>query len=184
MTRRIVAACCLLVLPGVLFGADGPPVEGDTVTDFELPVVEGETVKLSDLTQDGPVVVVVLRGFPGYQCPLCGVQSVQFGANAKKFAKAGAKVVMIYPGSVDDLATKAKEFLAGRKIPEGFTLAIDPGYTMTNAWNLRWDAENETAYPSTFVIDKDMKVRWAKVSMKHGGRSKPKEVLEALESVE
>ncbi len=184
MTRLLSVTICLLLVPGLLRAADGPPVEGATVSDFELPVLDGATVKLSDLTKDGPVVVVVLRGYPGYQCPLCRVQAVQFGTQAKKFADAGAKVVMIYPGEIDDLVGKAKEFLGGQPVPEGFTFALDPGYTLTNAWNLRWDAEKETAYPSTFIIGKDMQVKWAKFSMKHGGRSKPEDLLEQLSKAE
>ncbi len=180
MTRLLSVAACVLLVPGLLVAAEGPPAEGDTVSDFELPVLDGETVKLSDLTQEGPAVVVVLRGFPGYQCPLCRVQAAGFGKSAKKFADAGAKVLMIYPGDVDDLAAKAKQFLGGQKVPDGFTFALDPGYTFINAWNLRWDAERETAYPSTFIIDQDLTVEWAKVSEGHGGRSKPNEVLKAL----
>jgi len=180
MTRVLSVGFCLLLVPGLLVAADGPPAEGDTVSDFELPVLDGETVKLSNLAQEGPVVVVVLRGFPGYQCPLCRIQAAGFGTQAKKFADAGANVLMIYPGGVDDLAAKARQFLGGQKVPEGFTFALDPGYTFTNAWKLRWDAEKETAYPSTFIIGKDMTVQWAKVSEGHGGRSKPNEVLKVL----
>ncbi|MCA9074542.1 MAG: AhpC/TSA family protein [Planctomycetaceae bacterium] len=190
MMRLLSVAACLLLISGWLTAddnspaADGPPAMGDTVADFELPVLDGETVKLSELAKDGPVVVVVLRGFPGKQCPLCRAQAIGFGTSAKKFADAGAKVLMIYPGGVDDLTAKAKQFLGGQTVPDGFTLALDPGYTFTSAWNLRWDDENETAYPSTFIIGEDMTVQWAKVSMSHGGRSNPGEVLNALKGKE
>jgi hypothetical protein len=45
---------------------------------------------------------------------------------------------------------------------------------------LRWNQPRETAYPATFVIDKGGIVRFALVSMTHGGRSKAGDVLEAL----
>ena len=35
---------------------------------------------------------------------------------------------------------------------------------------LRWEAKNETAYPSTFVIEKTGKVRFSHVSKGHGDR--------------
>ena len=35
-------------------------------------------------------------------------------------------------------------------------------------------------YPSTFVIQKGLKVIYSKVSQEHGGRSKPEEVLKVL----
>ena len=57
---------------------------------------------------------------------------------------------------------------------------LDPDYKFTNAYHLRWDAKAETAYPSTFVIDAERKVQFAKVSKSHGDRASADEVLEAL----
>ena len=56
----------------------------------------------------------------------------------------------------------------------------DPDYTFTNAYNLRWDAKRETAYPSTFVIAADGTIKYAVVSKEHGGRSKAADVLKAV----
>jgi len=50
-------------------------------------------------------------------------------------------------------------------------------------WNLRWEAPQETAYPSTFVIDKEGKIRFAKVSKSHGGRTKSGEILKVVEEL-
>ena len=46
--------------------------------------------------------------------------------------------------------------------------------------NLRWEAKNETAYPATFVIDRERKIQVAKISMTHGGGVLVDEVLKAL----
>src|SRR5262249_25517184 len=51
----------------------GPKI-GDEPKDFELTALGGEKVKLSKATESGPVVLVVLRGYPGYQCPICSGQ--------------------------------------------------------------------------------------------------------------
>ena len=59
-------------------------------------------------------------------------------------------------------------------------LATDPDYALTNLYGLRWDAPGETAYPATFVIGADGKVRYAKVSRSHGDRAPTAEVLKAL----
>ena len=90
----------------------------------------------------------------------------------------GAQVVMVYPGP----AERAREFTKDWTLPTHFHLVLDPDYTFTNAWHLRWDEPMETAYPSTFVIGTDGKVRFAKVSKTHGGRSSVDEVLSALEA--
>jgi hypothetical protein len=50
----------------------------------------------------------------------------------------------------------------------------------TNSYGLRWDADNETAYPSTFIIDTKRKVTFTKVSTNHGNRSKTEDILKAL----
>lgn len=47
------------------------PEVGGAAPDFSLSTPEGSHVRLSDLTKKGVVVLVVLRGFPGYQCPYC-----------------------------------------------------------------------------------------------------------------
>jgi thioredoxin-dependent peroxiredoxin len=156
------------------------PAVGDKASDFELNDLAEKPIKLSGIQKEGPVVVLVLRGWPGYQCPLCTRQVGEFIGAAKKFKEAGATVVMVYPGPSDDLDSHAKEFVQGKEFPDNFRFVTDPGYTFTDAWKLRWDANGETAYPSTFVIGKDGKIAFAKVSMTHGGRSSIDEVLRAL----
>ena len=54
------------------------------------------------------------------------------------------------------------------------------GSLLVNPYHLRWDAPNETAYPSTFAVDRGGVVRYALVSKSHGGRAEAEEVLKAL----
>ena len=100
--------------------------------------------------------------------------------NAEEFRNARSHVVLIYPGKPEDTAPRSAEFLADKKLPDNFTLLLDPGYEFTNLYELRWDAPNETAYPSTFLIDSNRRVFFSRVSTTHGGRTKASEVLEAL----
>ncbi len=157
---------------------------GDTAPDIEFQPLHGkEKIKLSSLTEQGPVVLVVLRGFPGYQCPLCSRQLGDFASHAADFQRLGAKVVFIYPGPADELDQRANEFLQDTQLPEPFMVMIDPDYAFTNLYRLRWDEPRETAYPSTFVLDTDRKVKFRKISFSHGDRSNSKDVLENLELV-
>ncbi len=157
-----------------------PPKVGDQAPDFELSALDGRRVKLSTVLKEGPAVVLVLRGFPGYQCPICNRQVGQFFGRASQFAAAGATVVMVYPGPAKELQSRAAEFIEGKTLPKQFHLIIDPDYALTNAYHLRWEAERETAYPSTFVVGQDGKVRFAKVSHTHGDRASADDVLQAL----
>jgi peroxiredoxin len=160
--------------------AGDPPAVGKEVEDFELESLGGGKVKLSEATGEGPVVLVVLRGYPGYQCPACTAQVSGLASKAKAIKEAGARVLLVYPGPAEALNAKAEEFTAGKALPEGFDLLLDPDYSFTKAYNLRWDAPNETAYPSTFVISPDRKVTYAKISKTHGGRASTDEVVKAL----
>ncbi len=164
----------------VIGGAGDPPAVGEAAPEFSLKGLDGAAVTLGELTKEGPVVLVMLRGYPGYQCPLCTRQVADLRSRARDFRAAGAKVVMVYPGPAAELGAKAAEFLGGTKLPEGYRLLVDPGYGFTESYGLRWDAENETAYPSTFVIDKGGRVRFAKVSRSHGDRVAAADVAKAL----
>jgi peroxiredoxin len=181
ITRRLagLALLFLMALPAV-HAAEKFPHAGDTAADFELASVAGDKVKLSQVAEAGPVVLIVLRGYPGYQCPACNQQVGQFVAQAAKFRAAGAKVLLVYPGPSQKLGQRAEEFLAGMSLPEGFQMLLDPDYTFTNAYRLRWSAPKETAYPATFVIQPDRKITFARISETHGGRTKPDEVLKTL----
>lgn len=48
--------------------APAPPLAiGDTIRDFTLNRIDGKAITLSALTKQGPVVVLMLRGWVGYQ---------------------------------------------------------------------------------------------------------------------
>jgi peroxiredoxin len=89
-------------------------------------------------------------------------------------------VVLVYPGPPQDLGAKANEFLADKKLPENFDLVLDQGYEFTNMYGLRWDAPHETAYPSTFLIDRQGVIFFSKIVKEHGGRTTAAEILDAL----
>jgi peroxiredoxin len=155
----------------------------DSAPDFSLKTLDDRTVTLAALKKEQPVVLVILRGWPGYQCPICSRQVQEFVASADAFAAQKAKVVMVYPGPAADLRAHAAEFLHDKNWPRDFVFLTDPDYTFTKAYHARWDAPHETAYPSTFVIDSAGKIRFAKISMTHGDRADVKSVIESLESL-
>ncbi|MDG3005058.1 peroxiredoxin family protein [Paludisphaera mucosa] len=157
-----------------------PPREGESAADFTLKTLADEPVRLKTLLERGPVVLVVLRGWPGYQCPICTAQVRELVRESKTFEARKARVVLVYPGPADGLKAHAAEFERGKGLPDGFQLVMDPDYDLTKSYDLRWDAPGETAYPSTFVIDREGKVVLARVSRSHGGRAKAGEILEAL----
>lgn len=160
--------------------AAAPPAVGDTAPDFTLRSLAGGDVQLSDIYAEGPVALIVLRGYPGYQCPACARQTHDFILNADGIKDLGVRALFVYPGPSDDLQSRANEFIADKTFPPHFTLLIDPDYKFTNLYGLRWDAPNETAYPATFLIGANGKIFYADISDSHGGRTTAAEVIEAL----
>jgi peroxiredoxin len=179
---RAAALClCLAAAPGAL--ADEPakiPRQGYKAPDFTLNTRDGKPVTLSDLTSDASVVLVVLRGWPGYQCPVCMLQVADLKKHAEKLADLNAKVVLVYPGPAERLDERAGQFVKGRDLPEHFLFVTDPDYKFTNAYALRWDAPMETAYPATFVIDRQGTIRYVKTSTSHADRAKTADLIKAL----
>lgn len=183
---KVAKAFVIALLSTTIVGAasvsagDKPAAVGDEAKDFELSALSGSKVKLSKLTDSGVVVLVVLRGYPGYQCPICTKQFGEFLGKADEFKAAGAKVVFVYPGPSEKLKDRAGEFVKGKDYPDHFQILLDPNYTFTTAYGLRWDAKGETAYPTTFVINRKRAITFASVSKTHGGRAKLEDVLKVV----
>ncbi len=176
---RLFRLPCLILAFALSTWAD-PPAVGEAAPDFSLVSLSGQTVQLSSATQNGDVVLVVLRGFPGYQCPVCNRQVQDYVRNSQGFADAGVRVLLVYPGPAGEVKERAREFASDKKLPAHFDLLLDPEYQFTLAYGLRWTAKGETAYPSTFLIDTKRRVYFSKISRAHGGRTTAAEVLELI----
>ncbi|MBL9163634.1 MAG: redoxin domain-containing protein [Planctomycetaceae bacterium] len=161
--------------------AKAPPKVGEMAQMFTLQSLNGEKVELKKLLKEGPVVVAVLRGYPGYQCPACTRQVGGYVKLADDFAKAKATVVFVYPGEAKELEKRAQEFLKQTELPAPLKLVLDPDHKFVTAAGLRWEAPNETAYPSTFIVAGDEKVTFRKISNTHGDRAEAADVLKTLQ---
>lgn len=175
----ILVALCALFVGMAAFGET--PAVGAKAPDFTLLTPTGKTVTMFGEQHGHGLVLVVLRGFPGYQCPYCVKQVHDFVDHASDFAAKGTPVLLVYPGPPADLDQHAKEFLEKQaELPSNIVLVTDPDYKMTNLYGLRWDAPHETAYPSTFILDKKGMIVFEKISHSHGDRLSAQDALEHL----
>ena len=174
--RPALALAGALIL-GVSAFAQTPAV-GAKAPDFTLSTPTGKTVTLSTEQGGHGLVLVILRGFPGYQCPYCVKQVHDFADHASDFKAKNTRVLLVYPGPPADLDQHAKEFLEKQaELPSNVVLVTDPDYKVTNLYGLRWDAPHETAYPSTFILDKKGTVVFEKISHSHGDRLSAQDAL-------
>jgi peroxiredoxin Q/BCP len=157
------------------------PTVGAKAPDFTLSTPTGKTVTLSAGQSGHFLVLVILRGFPGYQCPYCVKQVHDFVERASAFKAKNTRVLLVYPGPPADLDQHAKEFLEKQaELPSNVVLVTDPDYKVTNLYGLRWDAAHETAYPSTFILDGSGTVVFEKVTHGHGDRLSAQDALDHL----
>ena len=177
-----LALLTVLILGSVAASAQ-TPASGAKAPDFTLSTPSGTAVRLSQDTAKGTTVLVVLRGFPGYQCPYCVKQVHDFVEHGPEFAAKKTQVLLVYPGPPADLDQHAKDFLSKQAdLPANVQLVVDPDYKVTNLYGLRWDAPRETAYPATFILDAQGKILFEKVSHSHGDRTSAQEILALLPS--
>ena len=167
---------------------------GDYAPDFELPDADGQSVRLSGLLADGPVVLTFYRGA---WCPYCNLYLAQLQQHQEEIKAAGAQLVAVSPQRPDpakDMATKnALTFPVlsdeGNTIAEDFTTVFRNGdapvATMT-ALGFDFDGfyaddSRGLPVPATFVIGQDRRIRFAASA---GGdyrqRVEPTAVLNAL----
>jgi peroxiredoxin Q/BCP len=157
------------------------PAIGVKAPDFTLSTPTGKSIQMSKEIQGHGLVLVVLRGFPGYQCPFCVKQVHDFIDHASDFAAKNTRVLLVYPGPPGELDDHAKDFLAKQaELPANIVLVTDPDYKVTNLYGLRWDMPHETAYPSTFVLDKKGMISFEKISHSHGDRLSAQDALDNL----
>lgn len=192
MEMKLRSLCTAFVMLGITAGLldcargqgaanPGTPEVGQRALDFELPIVNGEGyLSLSEAYKDGPVVVIFLRGYPGYQCPICSQQVSSLINRANALQQAAHRVILVYPGPGEGLSRNAEQFLGSRRLPPPLVLVRDDDMQVVQQWGLRWDKHRETAYPSTFVLDRYGRIAWRKVSRSHGERSTIDEILKEL----
>lgn len=88
------------------------PGVGSKAPDFSLSTPTGTSIRMATVQNDKSLVLVVLRGFPGYQCPYCQKQVHDFVEHASAFEVRKTTVLLVYPGPPADLDQHANEFLA------------------------------------------------------------------------
>ena len=156
---------------------------GEKALDFTIKTIQGEPIQFNEINNKHTVVLVILRGFPGYQCPICTRQVGSLLDVAEEFSRLDVAVIMVYPGPSEEMQEHANEFAEDFEFPDNFYFTLDPDYSVINKYGLRWDAPKETAYPSTFIVDKTGEIKYSKISTKHGGRAKTDDLINELENL-
>ncbi len=149
--------------------------EGDAAPDIRLQDDEGKPFELSKLRGKD----IVLYFYPKADTSGCSLESKEFSANAKQFAKHGAVIVGVSPDKVDAQC----KFKAKYKFP--FALLADANHETAEAYGV-WKEKSMYGRKymgverTTFLIGADGKIRKVFSKVKPAGHAA--EVLGALTS--
>jgi antitoxin component YwqK of YwqJK toxin-antitoxin module/peroxiredoxin len=127
-----------------------------------------------DLTRfKKPVVVVLLRGFAGQVCIYCASQTAALAKRIDDFHKAGAEVVVLYPGPAESAPAfiQAVKNLSKEKPP--MPVALDVSLLLVRAL----DVEDNLARPTSLVLDRSGAVRYAYVGKSITDRPSAEDLL-------
>lgn len=173
---------------------------GDSIKNFTIATplspTASESVDLSTLVADGPVVMTFFRGS---WCPYCRTELSDIQDNIEKFSDLGATVIAISP-EIDE-----KSMEMGSELELGFYIGHDENNELARSLGLtfRLDAKTIKRYkeyginlprangtnkwelpiPATYVIDQDMTVRFVYDDEDYSKRANHKDVLKTVKEI-
>lgn len=142
---------------------------------------DGETeVKLASLLGKRRVVLVFTQGYYyGAICPFCTTQTAQLAANKAEFEKRDAEVLVIFPGSGEQLPAFVEAVNTYQKT-EGelaWPVLLDKDLSAVELL----DIAANLAAPSTFIINKQGKVVYSYVGANRTDRPSARAILAELD---
>jgi peroxiredoxin len=170
---------------------------GDSAPDVTLPDASGSPVRLADLWQRGPLVIVFYRG--GW-CTYCNLQLRAWQQQSAELDRLGATLVAISPQTPDNsMSTAEANALAFTVLSDsaldaanGFGLAytLHPdlvdyyGSVGTDIPVLNGNGQWVLPVPATYVVDSAGRIRFALIEEDVRRRAEPRDVLAAIEALQ
>ena len=168
--------------------------KGARAPEIKLGNARGETIDLTNLLKNGPVIVNFYRG--GW-CPYCNLELRAYQKLLPEITGAGASLVAISPEQPDaSLSTAEKNELTfevlsdvGQKVGRAFGLVYDLSDELNaiyKGFGNDLSAVNGTPdewalpVPATYVIDHDGTILYAHADVDYQYRADPAEVLAVL----
>lgn len=166
---------------------------GDKAIDFTLPNAVEKPVTLSELLDEGPVILTWYRG--GW-CPFCNIQLATYQKYLDEFEKRSAQLVAISPDLPDNvLSTQEKLAIKfhilsdlNNKVGKQYGLI----YELTPALAKRMEnllrkytgsATAELPLAVTYIVDKKGVIRYDFITHDYARRAEPADLIKALDSL-
>lgn len=172
------------------------PRVGQAIPDFELKTVEGIPVRLGEKVQEGPVI---LNFYRGSWCPFCTLEFQALLEALPHFRSRGASVLAISPQVVETNIIPVEAgggFInlsdRGNEVARRFGLVYPLGDEIRKVYSdfgirleyLNADDRYEVPVPASYVVDREMKIRYAFASADLTERAEPETLLREVAAIE
>lgn len=179
-----------------IVGCDGMPDDGIqfmqvsesqpiTIDDFSTLVFsdpEGKEVQLSDIMTEDYLVLVITRGWYGGVCFYCASQTSRWARRFEELEPYNAQLAVIFPTENAEEAVKIDELekrirkgqIPNEEIP--YPILLDINLSSVDQLGIRSDL----AKPSTYIIDREGRVRFAYVGESIADRPTVDSILKQL----
>ncbi len=153
-----------------------------TSADVAFHDLDGNEVTLDQYQGKKNVLLVITRGSrSSYLCARCTAQTSRLIRNYDEFETRNTEVLVVYPGPTGTLSSfKATALNVSGKKELPFSILLDEELTAIQKLSL----EADLAKPSTFIIDRDGKLRFAYVGATVTDRPSLKVILEQLDLIQ
>jgi len=168
---------------------------GTIVKDFSAKDIFDNTYTLSDLLQKGNVVLIFIRG---QWCPFCNKHLLKLQEQFHEIYEKGASVVVVTPEKSEFIKKTIKKTGAeftilhdeNYEIAKTFDVLFLPSKTVRLMYNVALGAKLKESHtdnseqlpiPATFIISKDMKVKWRHFNPDYKKRSSMSDILNNLD---
>lgn len=155
--------------------------ENGLLESMDFVDTEGNEMAISDYEGQKNLLIVFTRGFSGRICPYCTTQTSRLISNYGDFAKRDTEVLLVFPGSTEQLPQfkKAGLLVAGEEsVP--FPILLDRDMQAV----LKLGIQAQLAKPSTFILNKKGEVVLSYVGNSPQQRPSVKALLEVLDSLQ
>jgi len=130
---------------------------GKTLPQTRFLGPSGDVLDINELRDGRGMVLLIMRGFPGYVCPFCTAQTAAVLNRAEEFEKSGVRVALVFPGPADTVPIfldAVREYRRSSELP--VPILFDPELSATNSLG----ATGKLAKPTTVVLDRNGIIRY------------------------
>ncbi len=180
----VFGGCNRMPDDGVRFSdvSQSQPITIEDFSDLRFTDKDGNEVQLADIMTQEYLVLVVTRGWFGGVCFYCASQTSQWARRFDELEPYDAQIAVIFPTETKEDASKLDELnqrIKGGEIPNEnipYPILLDINLASVDKLGIR----AELAKPSTYIIDRKGRVRFAYVGESIADRPNVDSVLRQL----